>query len=147
MASDKLDLGNDSVTSQISISRISRKKAMESELSESEAQQGDVLANLPGMAYRGSLDRDWTMQFVSQGVYDLTGYTAESLENNREISYGELTWNIGNRCGMNGRNSKKKRPPFKHEYEIVTKAGQRKWVMEIGQSIYDEQGILKHLKG
>ena len=149
MAVARLDLRNDSVWNQISIFQdITRKKEMESELSESERSKAILLANLPGMAYRGSLDRDWTMQFVSQGVYDLTGYTAESLENNRDISYGELIapeyreslWN-------EWENSKEKRPPFKHEYEIVTKAGQRKWVMEIGQSIYDEQGNLEALEG
>ena len=35
-------------------------------------------------------DRDWTMLFISQGCYELTGYKPESLLNNAVLSYNDL---------------------------------------------------------
>ena len=64
-----------------------------------------LLAHLPGLAYRCSFDRDWTMQYVSEGCYRLTGYRPESLLYNKEIcfndiiapEYRELLWEEWNR--------------------------------------------------
>ena len=50
---------------------------MEKDLRESERSKEVLLSNLPGMAYRCKYDRDWTMLYVSQGCYELTGYRAE----------------------------------------------------------------------
>ena len=36
---------------------------------------------------------------------------------------------------------------FTYEYEIVTKDGERKWVLELGEGIYDEQGEVIALEG
>jgi PAS domain S-box-containing protein len=72
------------------IKDISDRKAIEERLSESERSKAVLLKNLPGMAYRCLLDRAWTMQFVSEGCEPLTGYPAESLLYNRDISFNEL---------------------------------------------------------
>lgn len=42
----------------------------------------ESLSHLPGLAYKCKYDHDWTMQYVSKGCYDLTGYKSESLLNN-----------------------------------------------------------------
>lgn len=42
------------------------------------------------MAYRCHYDRSWTMEFVSDGCYEITGYKPESLLYNRDISYNDL---------------------------------------------------------
>jgi diguanylate cyclase (GGDEF)-like protein len=36
---------------------------------------------------------------------------------------------------------------FRAEYEIVTKTGERKWVLELGQGIYDDDGNVEALEG
>lgn len=36
---------------------------------------------------------------------------------------------------------------FKHEYEIITAKGERKWVIEMGQPIYNDQGEPEALEG
>jgi predicted signal transduction protein with EAL and GGDEF domain len=41
---------------------------------ESERSKSVLLSNLPGLAYRCNYDPDWTMQFVSAGCLELTGY-------------------------------------------------------------------------
>ncbi len=39
------------------------------------------------------------------------------------------------------------RQPFKYEYEITTASGERKWVLEMGQGIYNEDGEVEALEG
>lgn len=139
----KLNFDNDSKYKHISIVQdITVRKSMENALIESERSKAVLLSNLPGMAYRCNYDRDWTIQFVSKGCYELTGYKADSLINNKELSfndliapeYHELLWNVWRRKLI-------KKNHFKYEYEIVTAEGQRKWVLEIGQGVFDESGV------
>jgi PAS domain S-box-containing protein len=127
---------------------ITERKMMEEALNESERSKSVLLANLPGLAYRCSYDRDWTMQYVSEGCYDLTGYPPESLLYNRELSYNDIIspeyrdalWNEWERTLA-------KRLPFKYEYEIITAAGEKKWVLEMGQGIYNDDGEVEALEG
>ncbi len=116
---------------------ISKRKAVESALSESERSKTVLLANLPGMAYRCDNNREWTMRFVSEGCYALTGYRPENLLGNRDVAfidlvvpeYREFLWNEWERVLAS-------RQPFKGEYEIITASGQRKWVLEMGQGVF-----------
>ena len=123
------------------------RKAIE-RLHESERSKSVFLSHLPGLAYRCYKDQDWTMQYVSQGCFNLTGYPPESLLYNRDLSYNDLIspeyrvalWNEWERILA-------KREPFKHEYEIITATGEKKWVLELGQGIYNEQGEVEALEG
>ena len=40
-----------------------------------------------------------------------------------------------------------KRIPFKYEYEITTKSGEQKWVLELGQGVYNDDGEVEALEG
>lgn len=130
------------------IQDITKRKAVESALWESERSKSVLLANLPGMAYRCDNGREWTMRFVSEGCYDLTGYRAESLLGNRDLSYNDLiapeyrdpVWTETERA-------LDRRLPYKYEYEITTASGQRKWVLEMGQGVYDKSGSVEALEG
>ena len=121
---------------------------LEQQLHESERSKSVLLSHLPGFAYRCNYDRDWTMQYVSAGCYDLTGYPPESLLYNRDLSYNELIspeyhdvlWNEWERVLAAGQ-------PFKYEYEIITAAGEKKWVLEMGQGIYNDAGEVEALEG
>jgi hypothetical protein len=39
------------------------------------------------MAYSGRNDEKWTMDFISEGCRDLTGYASDDLPSNRVISF------------------------------------------------------------
>lgn len=129
------------------IQDITERKMFEEALHESERSKSVFLSHLPGLAYRCNYDRDWTMQFVSDGCYNLTGYPSESLLYNRDLSYNDLIspeyretlWN-------KWKETLAKRQPFKHEYEIITATGEKKWVLELGQGFSTSGARLKRLK-
>lgn len=122
--------------------------ATSKKLKESERSKSVILANLPGLAYKCNYDRDWTMQFVSEGCFALTGYNPESLLYNRELSYNhiispeyrDIIWNEWDRIIH-------EKKVFKHEYPIITASGEDKWVYEQGQPIYSENGEILCLEG
>lgn len=130
------------------IEDITSYKEGEEKLIESERSKSVLLSNLPGMAYRCKYDPDWTMQFVSDGCYELTGYAAQALLDNRDLSYNDMIkpeyrtilyqkWEevIG------------QKNPFRYEYEITTATGETKWVLELGEGVYSETGEVEALEG
>ncbi|NLK38710.1 MAG: EAL domain-containing protein [Clostridiales bacterium] len=127
---------------------ITERKEIENALKESERSKSVFLSHLPGLAYRCNYDHDWTMQYVSKGCYNLTGYPPESLLYNRDLSYNDIIspeyrktlWNKWMEILS-------KKQPFKHEYEIITATGEKKWVLELGQGIYNDDGEVEALEG
>lgn len=117
-------------------------------LHESERSKSVLLANLPGMAYRCTCDRNWTMQFVSNGCYELTGYLPEEILNNRSISFNEIicpeyrdpVW-AESTCNFRTHASNR------YEYEIQTASKERKWVLDINQGLFDKSGRIEALEG
>ncbi len=107
-----------------------------------------ILAHLQGIAYRCNYDRDWTMQFISDGCYELTGYKSNSLLYNKDLSYNNIItpeyrdflWNEWARII-------KEKEVFRYEYPIITASGKEKWVYEQGQPIYGENGEVVCLEG
>ena len=69
---------------------ITEKKIAEAALAESERSKSVLLSHLPGMAYRCQYDREWSMDFISEGCYELTGYRPERLLNNKELSFNDI---------------------------------------------------------
>jgi PAS domain S-box-containing protein len=130
------------------IQDITERKNLEKSLFESERSKSVLISNLTGMAYRCNYDRQWTMQFVSDGCLELTGYSPESLLYNKDLSFNDMItpeyreplWKEWERILAN-------KLPFRYEYEITTAGGERKWVLEMGQGIYNEAGEVEALEG
>ena len=127
---------------------ISERMQTISDLKEVERSNAMLLSNLHGMAYRCNYDRNWTMQFISEGCYALTGYRPDSFLHNNELSfndiispyYKDLLWNKWGEV-------LKKRKIFKEEYSITTAFGELKWVYEQGQGVYDSNGEVTAIEG
>src|SRR4051812_12685957 len=49
-----------------------------------------LIGNLSGFLYRRRLDARWTMEFVSAGCRDITGYDQHRFIGNASIAYGDL---------------------------------------------------------
>jgi PAS domain S-box-containing protein len=127
---------------------IDERKQTEDKLRESQRRLSHLMANLPGMAYRCRNDPDWTMEFVSQGSFDLTGYRSEELVGNQTIAYAELihqddrqpVWEQVQAAVQQG-------TPFRLVYRIETAGGEERWVWEQGSGVWSSQGELLALEG
>ncbi|MCX7918178.1 MAG: HD domain-containing protein [bacterium] len=117
-------------------------------LQENQRMLSTLISNLPGMVYRCRNDRNWTMEFVSDGCYPLTGYQPNELINNNRISYAELIHpddreEVWNKVQSSIQNT----TSFQISYRIITATQQEKWVWEQGRGVYSDRGELLALEG
>ena len=124
-----------------------RKRTQEA-LRENERRLSTLMANLPGIAYRCANDGLWTMEFISQGCHELTGYTASELVGGEGVSYNDLI-NPQDRIQVKGlvKTALNAQRPFRVEYRISTAPGEEKWVLEQGMGIFDADGNLDAIEG
>ncbi|MEK0453826.1 MAG: hypothetical protein AGIKBDMD_01802 [Synergistaceae bacterium] len=130
------------------IQDINERKIAKEALEESERSKSVLLSNLPGMAYRCLYDRKWTLLFVSEGCYELTGYRPENLVNSKDLSfndlikeeYREMLWLEWGRILA-------QHSTFRSEYFITTASGESKWVLETGQGVYGRDGSVEAIEG
>ncbi|MEG3941140.1 MULTISPECIES: PAS domain-containing sensor histidine kinase [unclassified Microcoleus] len=127
---------------------ITDRKRAEEALRESQRALATLMSNLPGMAYRFRNDADRSMEFVSEGCYQLSGYSPEEFIGTRQISVSELThpddrdilWNAIQIALAENR-------PYQLNYRITCKNGELKWVWEQGLGVYSDSGELIALEG
>jgi PAS domain S-box-containing protein len=127
--------------------RILQRRAAEEALQESQRALSTLMSNLPGMAYRCKNDRQWTMQFVSDGCLELTGWLPGDLLDNKSLSFADLIHSGDQNYVWNEvQEALAERRPFCLTYRLRTRSG-IKWVWEQGQGIFDGQGELLALEG
>lgn len=133
---------------QAILRNISERKKTEALLQQSQKQLSNLMFNLPGMAYRCKFDESWTMEFVSQGCLDLTGYRPDELILNKGIAYADLIHpEDREKVYVEIINSIKHRKPFQILYRIRTKDRQEKWVWEKGGAILDKKRQVEAVEG
>ena len=117
-------------------------------LLESERRLSILMANLPGMAYRCRNDRHWTMEFVSDGCFQLTGYPESELLENRSVAYGNLI-HLDDRQAVweQVQQALAERRRFQIEYRLKTATGDEKWIWEQGVGVFSENDKLQALEG
>ena len=107
-----------------------------------------LLSNLPGMAYRCHNDPDWTMEFVSEGCRELTGYPPDDLIASHRIAYGKIIHPADRKpVWQQVQDALSRREPFQLSYRIITNEGEERWVSEQGRGVFDDQGQLTALEG
>ncbi len=127
---------------------VTERKRAEEELRESQRTLLTLMSNLPGMAYRCRNDPDWTMEFVSEGCLELTGYPSVDLIANRVRAYGDLIHaDDADPVWTDVQAALEEQRPFQIAYRITTASGTEKWVWEQGRGIFSNEGELLALEG
>ncbi|MBS3975138.1 MAG: PAS domain S-box protein [Syntrophomonadaceae bacterium] len=119
-------------------------------LLETERELNTLITNIQGMIYKCKYDEYWTMLYVSEGCFNLTGYRPEELLNNAVVDFSSIIaddYSHRARLKEKWRIATEQKSTFDGEYQILTKDGIRKWVIERGQVIYKEDGTISHLEG
>lgn len=114
----------------------------------SEQRYRSMLDNLPGVVYRCRNDEYWTMLFISDEVFALTGYQAQQLIRSKEISFAQLNHPEDMQHANTAvQHALSNRQRFNVEYRLRHKDGSLRWVQELGQGVYDEKGELLYIDG
>ncbi|MBK7630597.1 MAG: PAS domain S-box protein [Ignavibacteriales bacterium] len=127
---------------------ISQRKISERIISEQRREISTLMSNLPGMAYRCANNINWTMEFVSDGCYELTGYRKDELIKDKVVSYANLINKDDQLLVYEAvQNAINNHEQFTMLYRITTWQGLEKWVWEKGCAIYNDKGEVICLEG
>ncbi len=108
------------------------------ELKESENKLNTLLNNLQGIAYRSKFDKEWTMEFLSNGFEIITGYSAKNVIANSKLSFNDIIHKEDREHVYSTiKNAVEKHEGFELKYRILTAKGDIKYVLEKGVGIYD----------
>ena len=107
-----------------------------------------LISNLPGFIYRCANDKNWTMEYMSEGCYEITGFTAEDFLNNSKISFNDIVHpDYQEPLWQKWQELLSQRKPFEEEYPIITAKSETRWVWERGRGIFADSGELLCLEG
>jgi PAS domain S-box-containing protein len=127
---------------------ITERRRNEETLIENQRTLETLISNLPGVAYKCQNDPQWTMEFVSEGCFQLTGYQAEDLIMNKKLSYNDLIHPDDRQMVWDTiQTSLKENKPFKIIYRIITSELENRYVWEQGRGIFSSDGNLMALEG
>ena len=127
---------------------ITERMMAESAHRESQRMLATLMSNLPGMAYRGGNDADWSLEFASSGTLGLTGYQAEDLTEGGKVQLGELILEEYRDYVWKGvQEALDKKQPYQLSYRIKTASGEEKWVWEQGCGVFSADGEFQAIEG
>lgn len=132
----------------IIVTDIDKRKSYEIALKEKQRTLETLISNLPGVAYKCKNDSNWTMEFLSEGCLELTGYPVEDLLFNKKISYNDLINPDDQRYVWDEiQKALNENKPFELIYRINTADMKEKYVWEQGRSIYLDDNNVQMLEG
>ncbi|MBD3401712.1 PAS domain S-box protein [candidate division GN15 bacterium] len=144
---NRMEFGDDVYLLAI-VRDVTERKRAEADLEESRRALSTLISNLPGMAYRCRNDKNWTMEFVSEGCLAITGYQPEQLVDNSEISYeGIIHPDDRQAVWAEIQRAVEQDEAFQLTYRLVTHDGQTRWAWEQGRAVRDSSGAVVALEG
>ncbi|UCE39068.1 MAG: PAS domain-containing protein, partial [Thermoplasmata archaeon] len=139
--------GFNNMLEQIQNREIERDKA-EDALRESEEKFRSLTSNIPGAVYRCANDPDWTMDFISDVIEEISGYNASDFFQKRVRTFPSIIHHDDRKMVRETvYEAISKRVPYIIEYRIIRSDGNIRWVYEKGQGIFSDDGILLWLDG
>jgi len=128
---------------------ITERLKAEQALKESQRSLVTLMAHLPGMVYRCINNPEWTMEFVSDGCMELTGYRTQDLIGNKKVSYGHdlIHPDDQQRVWEGVQEAIRERKSFQLNYRITTPQESQKWVWEQGSGVYSPDGEVIAIEG
>jgi PAS domain S-box-containing protein len=124
-------------------------RGAEAALRESQRRLGSLMDNLPGVAYRYRRGKQWTFDFVSEGVRALTGYSPQDFTGARpRIDVKTMMCEEDReRVRQLVRQALARRSSYEVRYRIRNAAGAMRWVWEKGTGVFSADGTLEALEG
>ncbi|PMR72983.1 PAS domain-containing protein [Billgrantia endophytica] len=140
--------GTDAWPASMTLCDVTAQVRQEQILSASHRSLSQLVNGLPVMIYRARNNRNWSMEYVSEGCRTLTGYAAEALVNQAPISYGEVIHpDDADRVWEQVQDALRRRLDFELHYRIRHAEGHVKFVSEKGHGLYAGNGDVLGVAG
>jgi two-component system sensor histidine kinase UhpB len=102
-----------------------------------------IINNINGAVFRCKFDKEMTMEYISEGVKELTGYPSDDFLMNQVRSFTSLIYvDDKERIIKSIGDALIKQSSFTAEYRIITAQGEIKWVWERGKGVFEENKII-----
>lgn len=127
---------------------VTERRRTEQSLTEERRMFASLVGNLPGMVYRCRNDKDWTMEYASEGCTELTGYSPSDFMSGR-VSYGQHVIHPDDQTKVweGVQTVLRDRRPYQLTYRIITATSLVKTVWEQGSGVFAGDGELITLEG
>ncbi|OCR00747.1 histidine kinase [Oscillatoriales cyanobacterium USR001] len=147
LSAEIINLGGEMCLLSVMTDITDRKRA-EDALQESQRALATLMGNLPGMAYRFRNDDNRSLEFVSEGCYQLTGYHPQEFIGEYKVSLSEITHpEDQERLWTAVQIALQENRPYQLTYRITSKAGDVKWIWEQGIGVCSNSGEVLALEG
>lgn len=110
---------------------------------EAEKKLASVVKNVPGAIYRCANDANWTMNFISDSIKDITGYPASDFINNKVRSYASVIHPDDRKMVEEAvQEGVKNNRAYEMTYRIINSKGQVRYVFEKGHGIFENSQLV-----
>ena len=127
----------------VMLNDITERLKVQIQLREKTQKLDTIINNLQGVIYQCLNDSDWTMEYMNDGIFDLSGYPAEDFINNKVRTFNSIIHSEDQEIVW--RDIQKSITDQKHytlEYRIVTSSGAVKWVWEKGHGVFENNKLI-----
>ena len=122
-------------------------KNANNKLIESNHKFDTLINNVKGILFHCKNDKDYTVEYISQGCLEITGYPFEYFKN-KTINFGQLILEADrNNVWEHIQTAIKQKKVYDCEYRIRHKNGSIKYVWQKGQAVYNNQNKVISLEG
>ncbi|HEY9694077.1 MAG TPA: PAS domain S-box protein [Oculatellaceae cyanobacterium] len=118
------------------------------ELKENALRFQSLVSNIPGAVYRCKWDDDWAVDFISEAIFNISGYPASDFINNCVRTYDSII-HPEDRENVQTvvQQALAQHQPYSLEYRIIHANGSDRWVYEQGQAHPSSSGNILWLDG
>ena len=107
-----------------------------------------LVSRMPAILYRGLNNTQWTMEYISDGCFELTGYHPAQLLNQTQFSFGDLIHpEDAQEVWETVQLAIQKQCCFDLTYRLRHRDGSYKNVIEKGQGVYSPSGSVLSIEG
>lgn len=114
---------------------------------ESDRKLRTLVDNTSGIVYRCKNDRDWTMEYISDGCEPITGYAPQEFLHGKVHFSHIIPTEHQDEVWDTIQVALRKKEPFQLSFRIIDKSGNTKYLNELGRGVYDTNGDLQFLEG
>ena len=122
-------------------------RSMEQALKDSERQYRTLIRNIPGVSFHCSFAPEWKMIFISDAVFNLTGWMPQDFVEGRvrifDLVHPDDRQRVNDTCVQ----AAGERRDFENVYRMIHRDGRERWVRESSGPVLDNDGVVRWIDG